>query len=89
MALKHIIDTERCKGCGLCIDVCPKKVLEFTERVNAKGHFPARQGRPEDCIHCTLCCVVCPDVAISIINTEKPTKAPGKKKTARTKTEKG
>ncbi|MEH0022961.1 MAG: 4Fe-4S dicluster domain-containing protein [Desulfobacter sp.] len=70
MALEHIIDSERCKGCGLCINVCPKNVLEITDKVNAKGHFPAFQARPEDCIHCTLCCVMCPDVAISIVDKE-------------------
>ena len=70
MALKHIIESERCKGCGLCINVCPKNVLEITDKVNAKGHFPAFQARPDDCIHCTLCCIMCPDVAISIVETE-------------------
>ena len=32
----------------------------------AKGYFPAFQARPEDCIHCALCCTMCPDVAITI-----------------------
>ena len=70
MAFKHIIDSERCKGCGLCVDVCPKKVLEISDKVSAKGYFPAFQARPEDCIHCTLCCVMCPDVAITIIELD-------------------
>lgn len=70
MAFKHIIDSERCKGCGLCVNVCPKKVLEISDKVSPKGYFPAFQARPEDCIYCTLCCVMCPDVAITIIETE-------------------
>ncbi|MBW1845799.1 MAG: 4Fe-4S dicluster domain-containing protein [Deltaproteobacteria bacterium] len=60
------IEFERCKGCGLCVDVCPKKVLELTTEVNAKGYFPAYQARPQDCVFCTTCCIMCPDVAITI-----------------------
>ena len=77
MAFKHVVDTERCKGCGLCKDVCPKNVLEISDTVSAKGYFPIFQARPEDCIHCSLCCVMCPDVAITIIESsdETPEKA--------------
>jgi 2-oxoglutarate ferredoxin oxidoreductase subunit delta len=73
MAYKHIIDSERCKGCSLCVNVCPKNVLEITNKVNAKGHFPVFQARPEDCIKCTLCCIMCPDVAINIVETQEET----------------
>lgn len=69
MAYKHIIDSETCKGCGLCITVCPKNVLEMSDKVNTKGHFPVFQARPDDCIHCTMCCIMCPDVAITIRET--------------------
>ncbi len=66
MAFRYNIDTDRCKGCGLCVSICPKKVLEISERVNKKGYFPAYQARPEDCIICAMCCTMCPDVAITI-----------------------
>ena len=69
MGYQHTIDSNRCKGCGLCVAVCPKKVLEISTDVNTKGYFPAYQARPEDCIHCTLCCMMCPDVAITITET--------------------
>ena len=69
MAYLHVIDNDRCKGCGLCVTVCPKKVLEITDQVNAKGYFPAFQARPDDCIHCSACCIMCPDVAITITRT--------------------
>lgn len=71
MAYKHFIENERCKGCGLCVTVCPKKVLELSEQVNTKGYFPAYQARPDDCIHCALCCTMCPDVAINITEIEE------------------
>jgi len=75
MAYTHCIDIERCKGCGLCVTVCPKNVLEISEKVNPKGYFPAFQARPEDCIHCALCCTICPDVAITISETEDESEA--------------
>ena len=67
MAYIHEIDKNRCKGCGLCVAICPKKVLEITDQVNTKGYFPAYRARPEDCIYCALCCTMCPDVAITIV----------------------
>jgi 2-oxoglutarate ferredoxin oxidoreductase subunit delta len=69
MGYRHKIDSNRCKGCGLCVTVCPKNVLEISEEVNTKGYFPVYQARPEDCIFCSLCCVMCPDVAITISET--------------------
>jgi len=66
MPFKHHIDDERCKGCGLCVTVCTKKVLEVLDQVNTKGYFPAYQARPEDCIYCAMCCTMCPDMAITI-----------------------
>ena len=71
MGYKHEIDSDRCKGCGLCVEVCPKHVLEISEEVNARGYFPAFQARPEDCIHCSACCIMCPDVAITISEIEE------------------
>jgi len=71
MALKYNIDIDRCKGCGLCISVCPKNVLEISRQINMKGYFPVCQARPEDCIFCTACCIMCPDVAITITETEE------------------
>ena len=66
MAYKHHIDSNRCKGCGLCVAVCPKNVLELSEEINTKSYFPVYQARPEDCIFCATCCIMCPDVAITI-----------------------
>lgn len=71
MGYKHEIDNDRCKGCGLCVEVCPKNVLEISGENNARGYFPVFQARPEDCIHCSICCIMCPDVAIEISEIEE------------------
>jgi len=47
MAGKIIIDTERCKGCGLCVPVCPKNDIVISERSNKKGYFPAQAKNRE------------------------------------------
>jgi 2-oxoglutarate ferredoxin oxidoreductase subunit delta len=69
MAIRYRIEEDLCKGCGLCVSVCPKKVLEIAKKVNSKGYFPAYQARPEDCISCAICCTMCPDTAITITET--------------------
>jgi 2-oxoglutarate ferredoxin oxidoreductase subunit delta len=53
------------------VEACPKDVLEISSEVNSKGYFPAFQARPEDCIHCAICCTMCPDVAIIIREIEE------------------
>ncbi|ACR80838.1 4Fe-4S ferredoxin iron-sulfur binding domain protein [Kosmotoga olearia TBF 19.5.1] len=61
-----VIDEERCKGCGLCINACPKKVLSFSKKFNSKGYHPAQQHDPDNCIGCGFCYMMCPDTAITV-----------------------
>ncbi len=63
-----IIDQERCKGCGLCILVCPQHVISLNESFfNAKGFHPVQLNEEvASCTGCSVCAVMCPDVAISI-----------------------
>lgn len=64
---KVTFNTERCKGCGLCIEACPKKILEIARDVlNAKGYHPARMTTQEKCIACAMCAVMCPDCVIKV-----------------------
>ena len=61
------IDPEGCKGCGICLSVCPKNALEVKkERLNPKGYYAAEQARPGDCVGCALCALMCPDCAITV-----------------------
>lgn len=58
---------DRCKGCGLCISVCPKKIIiENQERINAKGYYPAEVVDMEKCIGCAFCATICPDCVIQV-----------------------
>lgn len=63
---KVVIDFEFCKGCGLCLRVCPRGVLGFSEDFNSQGYFPARVCAQEKCIGCGFCAEVCPEVAIAV-----------------------
>ena len=60
------IRENRCKGCGLCIPVCPKKILAFSERINQSGYHPSSCTKTEECIGCAMCARTCPDVAIEV-----------------------
>ena len=65
MAGKIIIDIERCKGCTLCVTVCPNNVITISEKSNSKGYFPAVSTGP-NCTGCANCAIVCPDCAIEV-----------------------
>ncbi len=62
---KIVVDTEKCKGCEVCIPVCPTNVIEMASLVNSKGYHFMEQVR-EECIGCTNCAVVCPDGVITV-----------------------
>ncbi len=62
-----VIDTDRCKGCMLCMVACPKQVIELVERkVNVHGYPYVSAVRPDECTGCASCGIVCPDGCITV-----------------------
>ena len=58
---------ERCKGCGLCVNACPKDLLRLSNtRLNQKGYTPVELTDPEACIGCASCAMMCPDCVITV-----------------------
>lgn len=68
--------TEYCKGCRLCVVVCPKNVLEISDQLSELGVNPAYPARPADCNGCCACYMVCPDAAVEVYTEKRPAKTP-------------
>jgi len=64
------IETERCKGCELCIPACPPRVLRMTDARNELGfHYPELVP---GCTGCGACLLVCPDFCFDVFQYEEP-----------------
>ena len=66
-----VIDCKRCKGCYLCLSVCPDELISISLESNEKGYYPARFTEKKDeedrkCTGCAMCAVICPDIAIEV-----------------------
>jgi 2-oxoglutarate ferredoxin oxidoreductase subunit delta len=62
----HLINRSWCKGCGICVHFCPKGVFRLDEREKVCV------AHPEDCVACSLCALLCPDLCIEVaINEEE------------------
>ncbi len=61
-----VIDEGRCKGCRLCVSVCPQNILVLSSRLNERGYTPAEVTEMAKCTGCSMCAIICPDVCITV-----------------------
>jgi 2-oxoglutarate ferredoxin oxidoreductase subunit delta len=66
-----IIIRDRCKGCGFCVEFCPRGVLVLSSEFNKKGYHPPEVANPDRCVNCDLCERICPEFAIYCLNQEE------------------
>ena len=59
------ISADLCKGCELCVAICPEHVLEMSEVMNVKG-WPVVSLAREGCTGCGLCALACPDGVFTV-----------------------
>ncbi len=64
---KLTFKTDLCKGCGLCVEACPKNLLVIAkDKINQKGHSPVEITDKDACIACAFCATMCPDCIITV-----------------------
>lgn len=62
-----IINESWCKGCEICVDICPRDVLIMED-------FVAKVDDIDQCTGCMMCELLCPDFAIVVHPAEKKKK---------------
>lgn len=68
------VNPKYCKGCLICMEVCPTKAIRPCASINAKGYILPEEDDMTRCTGCALCQSVCPDFAIAIeINQDQET----------------
>lgn len=54
------IDGDECKGCGLCVEACPPKVISLSAGLNHYGYRTASYAGA-GCTGCGICFLACPE----------------------------
>lgn len=60
------IDKTCCKGCDICLFICPKKIFVPSKKRNNYGSNMPDIKNPEQCVYCGMCGRMCPDGAINV-----------------------
>ena len=62
-----LVNTNRCKGCSLCIVACPKGVIALADKKGNVSGYPYIEAKtPDECTGCASCAIVCPDGCITV-----------------------
>jgi len=60
------INKEHCKGCGFCVEFCPRSVLEMGTELSSKGYRLAIVKDAPKCLACGYCELICPEFALTL-----------------------
>ena len=64
---KLTFQTNSCKGCGLCVNACPRGLIQIAkDKINQKEHHPAEITDQSKCVGCAFCTIMCPDCIIEV-----------------------
>jgi len=74
--VKIVVNAERCKGCGLCVEVCPKGVLRISPTFNSLGTHFVEVADEAACTGCRRCAIICPDVVFELYLMEERERTP-------------
>jgi NAD-dependent dihydropyrimidine dehydrogenase PreA subunit len=65
------IESELCKGCEFCVDVCPEECLAMADLINSRGYrFALYEG--DRCTGCGVCYYNCPEPGAIAVYKSKP-----------------
>lgn len=73
--IKIDIDEKRCKGCGYCVLVCPKGIIQLCDSINLDGYRFSMLTDARKCTGCRFCAIICPEIAIEIETVNRSDKA--------------
>ncbi len=65
MVCRPVVNLDLCKGCGICVELCPRKALVLSDDLSPRGYrYPRIVG---GCVGCRMCENFCPDFAIAVV----------------------
>ena len=66
--VRIVINADWCKGCYICVSVCPRDVLTIDRSEWTGSHHPIVVTAVERCGVCRNCELLCPDLAIEVLS---------------------